>query len=171
MDGVAMFAIEVSTFAMNFPATNMTSVRPLLAAPVHRRQRSSNPGSASPPLSIDWRGRARGSTAGPPNPPWTAREGQVLRAALALLAEQGLAERDARLSNLHLQLAERRREPFHAVLERVRQRGEVTSTTDVELAVNLLPGPAFYRRVVAHYPFPRAHSGAIVDHVLAVITH
>jgi AcrR family transcriptional regulator len=79
------------------------------------------------------------------------------------------AECDPALSGLHTQLTERRREPLQRVLAEARRRGEISSTTDLELAVDLLAGPAFYRRFVAHGPFPRDYTEAIVDLVLTAI--
>jgi len=81
------------------------------------------------------------------------------------------AERDPALSSLHVQLTERRREPLRHVLAQGRQRGEIPSTTDLELAVDLLTGPAFYRRFIAHRAFPHRYATAVVDHVLTAIGH
>jgi hypothetical protein len=33
--------------------------------------------------------------------------------------------------------------------------------------VDLLTGPAFYRRFIAHRPFPLGYAAVVVDHVLA----
>jgi AcrR family transcriptional regulator len=79
------------------------------------------------------------------------------------------AECDPTLSSLHTQLTERRREPLRHVLAEARRRGEISPTADLELAIDLLAGPAFYRRFVAHWPFPRGYAAAIVDLVLAAV--
>lgn len=79
------------------------------------------------------------------------------------------AEWDPTLSSLHAQLTERRREPLRHVLAEASRSGEISSTTDLELAIDLLAGPAFYRRFVAHWPFPRDYAAAIVDLVLAAV--
>jgi AcrR family transcriptional regulator len=79
------------------------------------------------------------------------------------------AECDPTLWSLHAQLTDRRREPLRHVLAEARRRGEISTTTDLELAVDLLAGPAFYRRFVAHLPFPRGYAAAIVDLVLAAV--
>ena len=79
------------------------------------------------------------------------------------------AERDPTLSRLHLQLTERRREPLQRVFGEARQRGEIPSTTDLELAVDLLASPAFYRRFIAHQEFPRKYATALVDYVLRAV--
>lgn len=79
------------------------------------------------------------------------------------------AERDPALWNLHAQLTERRREPLRLVLDEACSRGEIPAETDLELVLDLLIGPAFYRRFVAHGAFQRDYATAIVDHVLAAI--
>jgi hypothetical protein len=79
------------------------------------------------------------------------------------------AERDPPLATLHVQLTERRREPVRLVLSQARQRGEIPPTTDLELAIDLLAGPAFYRRFIAHQPFPSGYAAAVVDHVLTAV--
>ena len=81
------------------------------------------------------------------------------------------AERDPTLSSLHQQLTERRREPIRHVLAQARQRGEIPSTADLDLAVDLLTGPAFYRRFIAHRPVADQYAAAVVDHVLTAIGH
>jgi hypothetical protein len=40
------------------------------------------------------------------------------------------------------------------VLAQARQGGEILSTADLELAIDLLTGPAFYRRFIVHRVFP-----------------
>ena len=47
-----------------------------------------------------------------------------------------------------------------------RRRGEIEPTADVELATDLLVGPLFYRRFIAHRPFPDGYAEAVVDGVL-----
>jgi len=79
------------------------------------------------------------------------------------------AESDPALASLHERLTERRREPAKRILTEARQRGEISPTTDLELVIDLLAGASFYRRFVAHWPFPGDYSAAIVDLVLAAI--
>jgi AcrR family transcriptional regulator len=79
------------------------------------------------------------------------------------------AERDPTLWSLHVQITERRREPVLRVLAAARERGEIPAAADLELAVDMLAGPAFYRRFVAHRPFPDGYAPAVVDHVLAAL--
>lgn len=81
------------------------------------------------------------------------------------------AERDPALAGLHAQLTRRRREPLRHVLDQARRSGDIPATTDLELAVDLLAGPAFYQRFIAHRPLPCHYATAVVDHVLAAIGH
>ncbi len=77
------------------------------------------------------------------------------------------AERAPALSQLHVQLTERRRRPLLDVLTTAQRRGEIAAVADLELAVDMLAGPAFYRRFIAHRPFPTDSATAVVDAVLS----
>ncbi len=79
------------------------------------------------------------------------------------------AERDPSLSSLQVQLTERRREPLRTLLVEARRRGDIPASADVELAVDLLAGAAFYRRFIAHRAMPDGYAAAVVDHVLRAI--
>jgi AcrR family transcriptional regulator len=80
------------------------------------------------------------------------------------------AERHQSLSKLHVQLTERRREPVRYVLAKAQERGELPASADLELGVDLLTGPFFYRRFIAHRAFPDGYAIAVVDHVLAALS-
>ena len=77
------------------------------------------------------------------------------------------AERDPALGEMHAELTRRRREPLVRLLDAARARGELVEDLDVELVVDLLAAPFFYRRLVAHRAMPADMPGAVVDHVLA----
>jgi AcrR family transcriptional regulator len=79
------------------------------------------------------------------------------------------AEHDPMLSRLHVQLTERRREPILRLLAEARRQGKIPSSCDLDLAVDLLAGPAFYRRFIAHRAFPNQYAVEVVDHVLTAI--
>jgi AcrR family transcriptional regulator len=64
------------------------------------------------------------------------------------------AERDPALAALHADLTRRRREPLLVVLARARERGQLSGDLDPEVATDLLTGPFFYRRFIAHRPIP-----------------
>ena len=76
------------------------------------------------------------------------------------------AERDVTLAALHEDLTRRRREPLIIVLQRARDRGELTGDIDLELTVDMLAGPLFYRRFVAHRPIPPTLVDDLVSAVL-----
>lgn len=80
------------------------------------------------------------------------------------------AERDPALAGLQFRITQSRREPVLALLAAARDRGEIPATADLEVAVDLLAGPAFYRRFIAHRPFPEGYAETIVDHVLRALT-
>ncbi len=77
------------------------------------------------------------------------------------------AERIPALADLHRQLTDRRREPLLAVLAAAVRRGEIDPEVDLELVVDLLAAPFFYRRLVAHRPIEADLPAAVVDQVLA----
>ena len=79
------------------------------------------------------------------------------------------AERDPALGTLHADLTRRRREPLLRVLTAAADRAEIPGDTDVELVVDLLAAPFFYRRLIAHQEIPAGMPGAVVDHVLATL--
>ena len=65
-----------------------------------------------------------------------------------------LAERDSTLGRLHADLTGRQREPALEVLRRGQERGEVHPEADLEILIDLLTAPFFYRRFIAHRPIP-----------------
>jgi AcrR family transcriptional regulator len=73
------------------------------------------------------------------------------------------AERDPALATLHADLTRRRREPLIHALIRGRERGELPPDMDPEVTADLLVGPFFYRRFIAHHPIPPT----LVDDVIA----
>ena len=76
------------------------------------------------------------------------------------------AERDPALAALHADLTRRRREPLLVVLARARARGQLPNDLDPEVVTDLLTGPFFYRRFIAHRPIPRELVHDIITHVL-----
>jgi AcrR family transcriptional regulator len=78
-----------------------------------------------------------------------------------------LAERDPALAQLHADLTAQRRRPVLDGLRQGQERGEVAANADLELLVDLLTAPFFYRRLIAHRPIPPTMPRAIVDQILA----
>jgi hypothetical protein len=56
------------------------------------------------------------------------------------------------------------------VLQRAIDRGELPGDLDVDLVLDLLAGPIFYRAFVSHQPADEAYVRALVDTVLRAIT-
>jgi hypothetical protein len=54
-------------------------------------------------------------------------------------------------------------------LERARLRGEVRSGLDVELVLDMLTGPFYYRTLFGHAPVTREMTRLVVDYVLLLI--
>jgi AcrR family transcriptional regulator len=79
------------------------------------------------------------------------------------------AERDPKLKRLHDELTNRRREPIRHVLEKAHRAGEIDRDANLELTIDLLTAPAFYRRFVAHKPFDDSAAEAVVDYVLRAV--
>jgi AcrR family transcriptional regulator len=76
------------------------------------------------------------------------------------------AERDPTLTAQHADLTRRRREPLLAVLARARERGQLPNDLDPEVVTDLLTGPFFYRRFIAHRPIPPDLVNDVIAHVL-----
>jgi AcrR family transcriptional regulator len=76
------------------------------------------------------------------------------------------AERDPALADLHADLTRRRREPLLVVLARARERGQVPNYLDPEIITDLLTGPFFYRRFIAHRPIPPDLINDVIGYVL-----
>jgi AcrR family transcriptional regulator len=76
------------------------------------------------------------------------------------------AERDPALARLHADLTRRRREPLLLVLTRGRERGQLPVDLDLEVVTDLLAGPFFYRRFIAHQPITTELADQVVAHLL-----
>lgn len=101
----------------------------------------------------------------------TAQQRQLQEGPFARLLAAVIdgAEREPALAALHFDLTERRRQLVLAVLREAGRRGEIPPGADLEVAVDLLGAPAFYRRLVAHRDFPEGYTVSLVDHVLRAL--
>jgi hypothetical protein len=54
-------------------------------------------------------------------------------------------------------------------IERARVRGEVLNDLDVELLLDMLTGPFYFRTLFGHASMSFEHTGQIVDHVLHLL--
>jgi AcrR family transcriptional regulator len=118
----------------------------------------------------------------PPAAKDTVREDvrAVLGWLIAVLAEPtgghvvaglvGDLQRDRDLAEgFHRQVVPVRREAMLAALERGRERGEIRSDADLELAVDTLHGAVFYRLLLSGEPLDDAFATRLADQVLAGI--
>ena len=76
------------------------------------------------------------------------------------------AEREPALAALHADLTQRRRDPLLAVLARGQQRGELPADLDLDVVTDLLAGPFFYRRFIAHRPITPDLVESVIAQVL-----
>jgi len=76
------------------------------------------------------------------------------------------AERDPTLKDLHRELTDRRRRPLLRILAEAVQREQIAADADLDLLADLLAGPFFYRRFVAHRTIPPEMVTRVVDLVL-----
>ena len=76
------------------------------------------------------------------------------------------AARDPDLAALHADLTRRRREPLFIALTRACERGQLSGGLDMELVIDLLTAPFFYRRLIGHRPIPPDLVGEVIAQVL-----
>ena len=98
---------------------------------------------------------------------WRAFRGPLGHALAGLVADMA---QDAALASIIRQrvLAPRRRSMCEAI-ERARARGEVRNDLDVELVLDMLTGPFYFRTLFGHASMSRKNTGQIVDCLLRVI--
>ncbi len=77
------------------------------------------------------------------------------------------AERDPKLRGLIGKFIAQRRAAIDAVLTNAARRGELDAELDLELAVDSLVGPLFYRRLITRRPVDQRLARALVDQFLA----
>jgi AcrR family transcriptional regulator len=89
-----------------------------------------------------------------------------------LAAFLAAAERDPVSRRSYRQFVTKQRHYVRAVLKDAVDRGELSDDTDLELAVDLLAAPPFYRRLVSGDPInPPGYIERLVDTVLAGLGH
>jgi AcrR family transcriptional regulator len=76
------------------------------------------------------------------------------------------AHRDEAVAEFHLRYGAERRAELAAAVRAAITAGEVAASVDVDLAVILLLGALFYRRLMTEQPFDPAHARDLVDAVL-----
>ena len=78
------------------------------------------------------------------------------------------AERDAEVERLFKEFGTTRRNVFRGVFSRAAARGELRDGLDHDLAIDLLVGPIFTRRLITRGPLNRKHANAVLDMLLPV---
>jgi AcrR family transcriptional regulator len=98
---------------------------------------------------------------------WRAFRGPLGHALAGLVADMA---QDAALASIIRQrvLAPRRRSMRQAV-QRARVRGELRMDLDVELLLDMLTGPFYFRTLFGHVSMTQKNTGQIVDWILRVI--
>jgi AcrR family transcriptional regulator len=91
-----------------------------------------------------------------------------LGAALAGLASD-MAQDPALSAIIRREVLAPRRKSMREALERAQARGEVRPDYDVELVLDMLTGPFYFRTLFGHAPITRHTAQLVVDYVLRVI--
>ncbi|MEW6474892.1 MAG: TetR/AcrR family transcriptional regulator [Actinomycetota bacterium] len=78
------------------------------------------------------------------------------------------AERDPEVERLFKDFGTTRRNVFRGVFTRAAARGELRAGLDHDLAIDLLVGPIFTRRLVTRRPLTRKHANAVLEMLLPV---
>ena len=78
------------------------------------------------------------------------------------------AEHDAELESLFKEFGAERRAVLMGILERAAARGELRPGLDLDLALELVTGPIFARRLVLRRPLTPTYAEALVDALLVL---
>ena len=79
------------------------------------------------------------------------------------------AERDPELERLFKEFGAVRRTVLRGVLARAAARGELRDGIDPDVAIDVLVGPIFTRRLITRAPVTRKHANAVLDLILPVL--
>ena len=79
------------------------------------------------------------------------------------------AERDREVERLFKEFGTTRRGVLRAVFARAAGRGELRDGVDPEVAIDILVGPIFMRRLVTRAPVTKKHATAVLDLVLPIL--
>jgi AcrR family transcriptional regulator len=98
---------------------------------------------------------------------WRAFRGPLGHALAGLVAD--MAQDAALASSIRQQVLAPRRRSMREAIERARVRGEALNDVDVELVLDMLTGPFYFRTLFGHASMSFEHTEQIVDHVLRVL--
>jgi AcrR family transcriptional regulator len=79
------------------------------------------------------------------------------------------AERDPEVERLFKDFGAARRAVFRRVFARAAERGELREGLDPDVAIDLLVGPIFTRRLITRAAITKKHANAVLDLVLPVL--
>jgi AcrR family transcriptional regulator len=79
------------------------------------------------------------------------------------------AERDPEVERLFKEFGAARRAVLRGIFTRAARRGELRDDLDPDVAIDLLVGPIFTRRLITRGPVTRKHADAVLDLVLPVL--
>lgn len=79
------------------------------------------------------------------------------------------AERDPEVERLFKEFGTTRRGVVRAIFARAARRGELRDGVDPEVAIDILVGPIFMRRLVTRAPVTKKHATAVLDLVLPIL--
>ena len=79
------------------------------------------------------------------------------------------AERDPEVERLFKDFGAARRAVFRGVFARAAERGELREGLDADVAIDLLVGPIFTRRLITRAAITKKHANAVLDLVLPVL--
>ena len=78
------------------------------------------------------------------------------------------AERDPEMERLFREFGTSRRAVLRGIFSRAAARGELREGLDADVAIDLLVGPIFTRRLVSRAPVTKKHANAVIDLILPV---
>jgi AcrR family transcriptional regulator len=93
--------------------------------------------------------------------------GPLGQALAGLVAD--MAQDDELAQIIRQEVLAARRKSMREAFARARARGEVRPDLDIELALDMLTGPFYYRTLFGHAPITRRMTRDVVDYVLRVV--
>jgi len=98
---------------------------------------------------------------------WRAFRGPLGQALAGLVAD--MAQDAALASSIREEVLAPRRRSMREAIERARARGEARDDMDVELLLDMLTGPFYFRTLFGHASMSLKNAAQIVNHVLRLI--
>lgn len=97
-----------------------------------------------------------------------AFSGPLGHALAGLVAD--MAQDAALAATIRQQVLAARRQSMREALERARMRGEVRAGLDIELVLDMLTGPFYYRTLFGHAPVTPKMTRLVVDYILQLVS-